>query len=305
MNTTFAAKLLAGIGDETEWAARMGDAAWVQSLKDRVDLEFLPGNPEQIAPGQPVALRVAVKNVPELMLRVYAVDTVAWHRQHGEEVATDIELGGLVPNHEQVLKYDQAPLRRHEESLTIPAIQGRGVWVVELIGNGRASRAVLRVGDLTAEEQTSTAGQRFLIRDEAGQPLPAASIWLHGRRFEADEHGSVLLPFSTEPGQRLASIEHAGVARPLRFAHLGEQYQLEIGAHVDAEFEREHVADFHGIHGRLAVALPARAEQQHDDRVREHGDERDHQQRIEQPRDLQRPRVALRPEVVADRHRQP
>lgn len=229
------AKLLAGIGNETEWAARMGDAAWVQNLKDRVDLEFLPGNPEQIAPGQEVALRVAIKNVPELMVRLYAVDTVAWHRQHGEEVATDIELGGLVPNHEQVLTYGQAPLRRHEEALSLPAIQGRGVWVVELIGNGRASRAVIRVGDFTADEQPSTAGQRFQLRDEAGQPLPLASIWLQGRQFEADELGSVLLPFSTEPGQRLASIEQGGCARPLRFTHLAENYQLEIGAHVDAE----------------------------------------------------------------------
>lgn len=242
-------KIVHGIGDPERWASMMSPAEF-QALKDRVDIDFdaahwravpkgntPPANAMDFGIDDPVKLRLHVKNVPQMIVKVFEVNPVSYYLEHGQEVSTDLELDGLVANHEQTLKFDDPPARRIERDFDFPQIdKRRGIWVVEFIGGGRSSRAVIRKGTLQTLTRIAPAGVVVTVLDEVRQPVPDGAVRFGGRRFSCDKDGQALIPFSTDPGSRSAVVEDgAGFAALAGFDHPAETYALEAGVYVDRE----------------------------------------------------------------------
>src|SRR5581483_7684798 len=97
----------------------------------RVDIDFAPTNKTDFAADEPVRLDVAVKNVPNLIVKVFEVNTPTYYRTHQAEVGTDINLDGLVANAEQTHAYAEAPLRRVQRRFEFPKLAGPGVYVID------------------------------------------------------------------------------------------------------------------------------------------------------------------------------
>lgn len=227
-------KLLLGEGDMEQWYAWL-DPATVDALKNRVDVAFLPENKQRFGLDEPVTLDVWVKNVDRLLVKVFAIDTKNYYQQFNQEINTAIDLDGLIANDEQVYTYSEAPLRRVRRQFTFPELTGRGVWVIEFVGNGTSSRAVVAKGALQYLSRTGPAGQVFTVFDETGKKVEDASIWFAGRTYEADEKGEITLPFSTDPGIRQFLLCQGDFAARETFEHPGEFYGLDVGFHVDSE----------------------------------------------------------------------
>ena len=231
------AKIVHGAGDPEQWASLLSPSAF-QALKERVDLEFDPAaNPDRVGEDEPVRLRVHVKNVRTLIVKVFEINTLNYYLEHGCELSTDINLDGLVPNHERTLEYDEPPARRVARDFDFPEIEPRrGVWVVEFIGGGKSSRAVIRRGKLDALVRIGAAGEQVTVIDDARRPVPGAAVWFGSRRFACDDEGRAWVPFSTEPGALMAVVEGpSGFASLVRTYHHSEDYQLTAGIHVDRE----------------------------------------------------------------------
>jgi len=123
--------------------------------------------------------------------------------------------------------------------------------VVELIGRGVSSRAIIRKGALQAVWRIGAAGQVVTILDAAGRELPDAVLLLGGREFRrAAGDDGVILPFTAQPGQAIALLVHGEVATPWAFAQLDESYTLDASLHLSAE-------DLRGG-GQAQVAVRAR-----------------------------------------------
>ena len=227
-------KIVNGIGDMESWYSLMTPGAY-KALMERIDLDLLPTNPEVIKPGEPVALDVGIKNVKTLFVKTYRINTQNWYREYDRPVSTDIDLDGLVANDERTVKYDHVPVRRHVERLTFPEIKTPGVYVVELIGNGKSSRAVVRVGELRFAETRSAAGHVFRIYDSGNALLKDATLWLSGTTYKPDENGEILIPYSTRPGKESIVLTHNGFSALHSFEHLGEGYELRAGIHLERE----------------------------------------------------------------------
>ena len=60
-----------------------------------------------------------------------------------------------------------------------------GVYVIDFIGNGKSSRALIRKGRLRSLAGMSTAGQKLTIIDEADKLVPGATVWLGGQEYKA------------------------------------------------------------------------------------------------------------------------
>lgn len=229
-------KIVNGVGDPERWASLLSPSAF-QALKDRVDIEFDPTSPEQFGISDQVKLRLHVKNVQTLIVKVFEVNTLNYYLKYGKEVSTDLDLDGLVTNHEKTIKYEDAPQLRVTRDFTFPEIEKRrGVWVVEFIGGSKSSRAVIRKGKLEVLTSTSSRGEVITVLDEKHQPLQSASVWFGGRRIKCNDKGRALIPFSTDPGSRTPVIEASdGFASLARFNHSAENYQLHTGFQVDRE----------------------------------------------------------------------
>ncbi len=228
------AKITSGLGSAEQWASLLSPGQY-QQLKDRIDLTFLPTNPVEFAVGQPVSLELAVKNVPTLIVRVFEINTTSYYREHGREIDTDINLDGLVPSSEQTFQYNDPSARRITRRFEFPQLNRPGVYVIDFIGNGQSSRALIRKGRLQHVVRTTANGQAFTIYDETGKPVPNASLWLGGRVYSSADNAPIVVPFSTSPG-RVPVVLTSGDFSCLDFlGHEGENYTLEAGLYVDRE----------------------------------------------------------------------
>jgi hypothetical protein len=242
-------KIVNGLGDQEQWASLLPPEMY-QQLKERIDIDFAFTNRTQFAADAPVGLDVYVKNVQTLIVKVFEINTQNYYREHQREIDTDVNLDGLVANFEKTYNYTEPPLRRVMQHFDFPTLSRAGVYVIDLIGNGRSSRALVRKGRLHHLLQTTPAGQLFTILDENHKPVKGATLWLSGHEYHAGKEGRISVPFSTNPGRQpivvtapLPGARKAAEGEPLDasyasldyFQHEGENYSLTAGFYVDRE----------------------------------------------------------------------
>ncbi|MEM8681583.1 MAG: hypothetical protein AAGF97_19730, partial [Planctomycetota bacterium] len=207
----------------------------VQAIKDRVELTFSSSNPTRFKVGEEVTLDLGVKNVKKMIVRVFHINAENYYRETGAEVKTDIELDGLVPNEELAYEYDEPSERLVRRTFSFPQLTDRGVYVIDFIGNGISSRAVVRKGALRYLLETGAGGQIFTVLDESHNEIPDASLWLDDREYTADRDGRIVVPFTTQPGLAPLVIAHRGFADLHQVDRVAEKYELQCAFHVDRE----------------------------------------------------------------------
>jgi len=227
-------KLLNGVGNAETWFGML-DPGRVKALRDRVEVDFLPDNPQLFTPQETVRLRLALKNVPQVLVKTYEINTANWYLQKLEEVTAAVDLDGLAPAEERALPYTQAPILRHTESFEFPAMDRPGVWVVEFIGNGKSSRVLVRKGRLRLAERVGSAGHVFRVYDQDDRPVADAVMHLGARAHSADTNGEIAVPFSTAPGEAKVVVRQGAFAALHSFQHRAEEYVLEARFHLDPE----------------------------------------------------------------------
>lgn len=228
-------KMLNGVGDMQTWFSMIDDPAYCQRLKERVEIGFAPENAGWFRADDPVALAVDVKNVSTLTVKVFEINALNYFLAKNRDVDTSIDLDGLVASEEQTHKYDEPPLRRIRRTFRFPTLAGPGVYIVEIIGGGISSRALVRKGRLRFLERIGSAGHVFTVLDEERKPLEGASIWLGGREFRAGKDGAIDVPFSARPGRQTILLRHGNMTTLDAFDHQAESYQLLAGLYVDRE----------------------------------------------------------------------
>jgi hypothetical protein len=241
-------KIVNGLGEVETWAALLPPENF-QQLKERVDLDFDPTNKVRFTANEAVTLNLQVKNVNTLIVKVFEINTKNFYRTTAREVDTDINLDGLVPNIEQTHKYAEPPLRRTARKFEFPQLTKPGVYVIDFIGNGRSSRALIRKGDLKHLSRTGSAGQVITILDEQNKKVTDGRVWLAGNEYTADKDGTITIPFSNSPGRQPIILtapvaakdkdgKRTGSDELSVLAHLeqeAENYNLNAGIYVDRE----------------------------------------------------------------------
>src|SRR5690606_39058552 len=217
-----------------QWASWLSSEAY-QRLRDRVDLEFAPSNPRVLAKDDPVALDVYVKNVPTLITKVYQINALNYYRDKAEHISTAINLDGLIPNSETTMQFDESPFHRVRRHLTFPELTEPGVYVIDFIGNGKSSRALIHKGQLRQVRRPSAAGSAVTVPDEEGRPPRDAQVWMAGRSYDALPSGEILIPYSTQPKQQPIILLHGKLATLDNFYHGAESYELQAAIYIDRE----------------------------------------------------------------------
>jgi hypothetical protein len=227
-------RLLMGAPDAERWAAVLGPTK-LAALRERVDLELTARNPARVPADAPVVLEVDLKNVAQLVVKTFRIDPVAYFLARGAEVDTAIDLDGMVASDEQILRSEAPAIRRERRRIELPGCARPGTYVIELIGNGKSSRALLRKGGLRHSVRVGAAGPTVRVLDEAGAPLPGARVWLGGREYAPREDGAISIPFSTAPTRASMLLVHGEVAQLETLEHPAERYQFSAGLHLERE----------------------------------------------------------------------
>ncbi|MBE7496404.1 MAG: hypothetical protein HS117_15790 [Verrucomicrobiaceae bacterium] len=227
-----------GIGNPERWASLITPTEF-QALKDRVDIEFPATNAPQFLPGDDIAFDVVVKNTPKLIVKIFELNTLNFFQTQQRQLNTDLNLDGLVANSEQTHAFDGGPFTRTRQKFAFPDLKGkRGAWIIEFIGGGRSSRALIRTGQWHVLQQTGPAGDLVLVLDEKNQPVKDAVAWFEGRKLTVDEKlGRIAIPFTNQPGTKNLIIgDAAGTFATLtQFNHHAEEYRLDAQFHIERE----------------------------------------------------------------------
>ena len=206
-----------------------------QALLERIDLDFAASNQENFEVDEKVELELFTKNVDKLIVKVFEINTQNFYRKFQKEVDTDIALDGLVANDEQLYEYTDSPLLRKSRKFKFEKLDKRGVYIVDFIGGGKSSRALIRKGKLQLVGRVTPAGQRFNVVNESGSLATDASLSIGGRNYSADENGNINIPFSTQSTSDFAIVTQGNFSSLQLFQPVAEKYSLTAAFHVDRE----------------------------------------------------------------------
>jgi hypothetical protein len=232
------ALIVNGIGNAERWASLITPAAF-QALKDRVDIDFPATNLPTFLPGEDIRFDVDLKNTPKLIIKIFEINTLNFFQTQQRQLNTDLNLDGLVANSEQTLSFDTGPFKRTRQNFNFPDLKGRrGAWIIEFIGGGRSSRALVRVGQWQVVQQSGPSGDLITVLDEKHQPVEDAVVWFQGRKLVRHEKlGHIVVPFTHEPGLKPLIVgDAAGTFASLaQFQHHAEEYHLDAQFHIERE----------------------------------------------------------------------
>ncbi|OYW77115.1 MAG: hypothetical protein B7Z37_05575 [Verrucomicrobia bacterium 12-59-8] len=227
-----------GIGSPEHWASLLTPTEF-QQLKDRVDIEFPATNAPQFTPGDDIQFDVTVKNTPKLIVKIFELNTLNFFQTQQRQLNTDLNLDGLVANSEQTHAIEGGPFARQRQTFKFPELKGkRGAWIIEFIGGGRSSRALIRTGQFQILQQTGPSGDLILVLDEKHQPVNDAVAWFEGRKLVRNEKlGRIVIPFTNQPGTKNLIIgDSTGTFATLAsFTHHAEDYRLDAQFHIERE----------------------------------------------------------------------
>ncbi len=228
-------KILAGVGDRERWYSLLDDPVAYAALEARVDIDLAIQNPTFFAAGAPVELLVDIKNVSALVVKVFEINALAYFLSHQKAVTTAVDLDGLVANDERVVDCDSPPLHRVRRTIAIAGLDEAGTYVVELIGNGKSSRALIQKGGLRYLERQGAAGHVLTVLDEADTLVSDATAYFGGRAYEADARAEIRLPYGSEASHAQLLLRRGRSCSVLPFALAAERYELRAGIHVERE----------------------------------------------------------------------
>eukprot|EP00826_Nyctotherus_ovalis_P042781 TRINITY_DN4453_c0_g1_i3.p1 TRINITY_DN4453_c0_g1~~TRINITY_DN4453_c0_g1_i3.p1 ORF type:complete len:653 (+),score=206.47 TRINITY_DN4453_c0_g1_i3:240-2198(+) len=222
-----------------EVAMNAQNSARLEKLVSEVRVKIRPDNKECFKTDDPISLKVEIKNVPKLLIKVFEINLENYYRKTMSSFKSDINLDGLVASIERTVEHKEAPQIRHYKDLEFPELKGKvGLYVIELIGNGKSSRAVIKVGSLSVIAHNTSAGQICYILDSDHNICchDSTGIWMDNTYFKAntDKQGRIAIPYfpSSEGKETQAILLHEGMAQLVDFKRMGERYTLKCGFYL-------------------------------------------------------------------------
>eukprot|EP00826_Nyctotherus_ovalis_P061594 TRINITY_DN877_c0_g3_i1.p1 TRINITY_DN877_c0_g3~~TRINITY_DN877_c0_g3_i1.p1 ORF type:complete len:1387 (-),score=537.00 TRINITY_DN877_c0_g3_i1:3078-7238(-) len=223
-------------GKEVEMNARNSER--LESLGSKVRIKLQPDNKECFKVGEEVKVKVELKNVPTLFVKVFEINLENYYRKNMDYFKSDINLDGLVASVERTLEQKEPPHMRVFKELDFPELKGKvGLYVIELIGNGKSSRAVIEIGSLSLISYETAAGQICYILDGERNVCchESTGIWMNNAYFKADvaKKGRIVVPFHPSGGTTVkAVLLHQGLARLVDFTRKEENYSFKCGFYL-------------------------------------------------------------------------
>ena len=111
---------------------------------EEILLDFKESNKETFLVHESVDLHLLVRNVAELEIKVFEINTVTYYLKTLKPFDTSINLNGMMPSFSRSENLSKA---LQSYTVALPELKGKiGLYVVEIHGNGRVSRAVIKKG---------------------------------------------------------------------------------------------------------------------------------------------------------------
>lgn len=165
-------------------------------------------------------ITACLKNIPNLILTVYEINTVNYYKTKKNSFDSQLDVAGIIPTETFKFSYSQPSMEVHNEIFEVSRIKStdRGLFIVELTGQGLNSRAIVKRGGLNLVQTMSPTANRYCILDENKQIClgESAKIWMADKEYLANAEGWIEIPFQASPLNQFAMIQVNNYAEPYK-----------------------------------------------------------------------------------------
>lgn len=139
-------------------------------IQDQVIIRFKETNKEKFSIDESVKITLELKNIPELIIKVFEFNTETYYRKNMKLLDTSIDLQGLEPSFmrkETEIFKDIKKNKIITHEFAFDELIGKvGTFIIEFQGNGKLSRVVIKKGSLTLIHKATKGGHMAYIIDE-------------------------------------------------------------------------------------------------------------------------------------------
>jgi len=174
----------------------------IDDLMKEIILNICDHNKDRYNINDDIELILEIKNIQSLYINIYEINTENYYYQNQKEFDTNLSLDGIIPTFEDKLTFNEKPQILLEKKISLTKIpKKRGLFVVEFIGNGHVSRAVIQRGNLKCIHKNTVNGKVLYILDEDNKILKGdqTGLWINNVWFPSfKDSGAILIPYSTK-----------------------------------------------------------------------------------------------------------
>lgn len=146
-----------------------------------------------------IELSLQIKNINNLYLKIYQINTENYYYTKKEEIDPYISLDGIIPFFEKTFTINSKPQILLNKKLKISKLKkNRGLYIIELTGNKLVSRAIIQIGYLQCSYIDTPYGQIFYILDENNNVCKGRNtgIWMNNIWYQSNfKTGAILVPY--------------------------------------------------------------------------------------------------------------
>jgi hypothetical protein len=196
----FYAKMQFYLGSEVPTKDNILNRSEIDNLMKEIILHICDYNKESFSINDDIELILEIKNIQSLYINIYEINTENYYYQNKTDFDNNISLEGITPTFEEKLTFNEKPQLLLEKKISLSKIpKKRGLFVVEFIGNGHVSRAVIQRGNLKCIHKNTVNGKVLYILDEENKILKGdkAGLWIDNVWYPSiKDTGAILIPYS-------------------------------------------------------------------------------------------------------------
>ena len=219
-------------------------------LLTSIELEPCLDNPKEFTRTELVKFSMNVKNIPRLLVKVLEINPKSYFLTNNRAISSDLKLDGLIAKSEYSFEYSEPAQVRVRREFEFPELSDKvGVFFIELFGNGRHSRVIVKKGCLRYVSRTTSAGHLLYVMDEDNNICKEnAGVYLDSRFYEANpQDGRINIPFARTTSKKNIILTDGAIAEFVaNFNQLSENYEMKTAFifHKEQMIAGEHVSIF-------------------------------------------------------------
>ena len=220
-------------GENIENITKIFSESELSELREAKKLKFVSWNKSTFALGEEITLHLEVKNIQNFCVNIFEINTESYYRKNKTEINERINLTGLIPSKSTEHNLDTPPIISQIMEFKDLFPSKRGVFIVEFIGSGLSSRALIRIGALSLIRQVLSKGLLFHMIDEQKNICHSETtdIIVADKLFKPEpklSHG-ILIPYSNTEINETAILRHEGYAEIYNLQVPSERLTFDMG----------------------------------------------------------------------------
>jgi hypothetical protein len=220
-------------GENIENITKIFNETELTEMREAKKLKFVTWNKNRFTLGQEITLHLEIKNIQNFCVNIFEINTESYYRKNKSEIHERINLTGLIPSKSVEYNLTTAPIISQVMEFKDLFPSKRGVFIVEFIGGGLSSRALIRIGALSLIRQVLSKGLLFHMIDETKKVCSASTtdMIVADKVFKPDpELGyGILIPYSKTELRETAILRHEGYTELYTLNVPAEKVTFDMG----------------------------------------------------------------------------